>query len=254
MTAPVAALGLPSELLWLMALTLDLTAAIVLYRLFGRFGLYASVSFAIMLANTQGPALTEIFGMKTSLGNILYSGIYFSTDLLSEKYGRAAATRAVMLGFAVSLLTLVFTQIGLAFPPAASADIAEHTSRAYQALQQIFGFYPKIVMGSMLAYLVTQNLDVWIFHWLKQALGGRHLWLRNNASTMLSQAVDTLLFSVVVWGPLFSWELVLELAVSKYLFKIFIAAFDTPFIYWVRTWRRPEERFAEQQAMSGRGD
>lgn len=246
MNAPIAALGLPSELLWLLGLTLDLAAAIVLYRLFGRVGLYASVIFAIILANTQGPALTEVFGLKTSLGNILYSGIYFSTDLLSEKYGKSAATRAVMLGFAVSVLMLLFTQIGLAFPPAASADVAEHTSKAYQALEQIFGFYPKIFLGSMVAYLVTQNLDVWIFHRLKVLTGGRHLWLRNNVSTMTSQAVDTLLFSAIVWGTLFSWELVLELAVSKYLFKIFIAAFDTPFIYWVRSWPPPEDGFAER--------
>ena len=218
---------------------------LLLYRLFGRFGLYTAVVFGILLANLQGPALTEVFGLKTSLGNILYSGIYFATDLLGEKYGRKEASRAVMLGFCASLMLLLFTQIGLAYPPAVG-EVEARAQANYNAMETLFGFYPRILFGSLLAYLVTQNLDVWLFHLLRYLTSGRHLWLRNNLSTMTSQAVDTLLFSFVVWGPLFSVELVLELAVSKYLFKVIIALADTPLVYLARSWPRPEDAWATQ--------
>jgi hypothetical protein len=77
---------------------------VVLYHLFGKQGLLASIVLAILLSNLQGPKLTIIFGMQTSLGVIFYSSIFFATDLLSEKYGRAEANRAVLIGFTVSVI------------------------------------------------------------------------------------------------------------------------------------------------------
>ena len=73
------------ELLWFTTIAVDLTFAILLFRFFGRQGLYASIVISLLLANLQGPKLTEIFGLQTSMGVILYSSIYFATDLLSER-------------------------------------------------------------------------------------------------------------------------------------------------------------------------
>ena len=95
------------ELLWFTTIAVDLTFAILLFRFFGRQGLYASIVISLLLANLQGPKLTEIFGLQTSMGVILYSSIYFATDLLSERYGKAEATRAVMIGFTVSIIIIV---------------------------------------------------------------------------------------------------------------------------------------------------
>jgi len=93
--------------LWLFTLTLDLTMTLLMYRLFGRLGLTAAIVLAILLANLQGPKLTVIMGMETSLGVIFYSSIFFATDLLGEKHGRAAASKAVLLGFLASVLIVV---------------------------------------------------------------------------------------------------------------------------------------------------
>lgn len=82
--------------LWLFTVCVDLGAAILLFRLFGKQGLYASVVLSLLLANLQGPKLTQVLGLQTSVGVILYSGIYFATDLLSERYGRREANRAVL--------------------------------------------------------------------------------------------------------------------------------------------------------------
>ena len=98
---------LNQELLWFTTIAVDLSFAIILFRFFGRQGLYATIVISLLLANLQGPKLTEIFGLQTSMGVILYSSIYFATDLLSERYGKAEATRAVMIGFTVSIIIIV---------------------------------------------------------------------------------------------------------------------------------------------------
>lgn len=90
------------EALWLTTLLVDLAGTVLLYRLFGKAGLQVAIATAIILANLQGPKLTIIFGMQTSLGVIFYSSIFFATDVLSENYGKAEANKAVRMGFAVS--------------------------------------------------------------------------------------------------------------------------------------------------------
>ena len=105
------------NLLWLITLTLDLSITLLMYRFFGRPGLIASIVLAILLANLHGPKLTVIMGMETSLGVIFYSSIFFATDLLSEKHGRAAATQAVLLGFGVSVVIVIMMSMSLLYLP-----------------------------------------------------------------------------------------------------------------------------------------
>ena len=105
------------DLLWLTTVLLDLALTVLMYRIFGRQGLLACIVLAILLSNLQGPKLTTIFGLQTSLGVIFYSGIFFATDLLSEKYGRMQANRAVIIGFAVSVITVLMLSIALEFQP-----------------------------------------------------------------------------------------------------------------------------------------
>ena len=156
------------ELLWLTTVVVDLSAAIVLYRLFGRIGLYGVVVFSLLMANVLGPKLTIIFGLQTSLGVILYSSIFFATDLLSEEYGRKEAQRAVMLGFSVSVLLVVISQIGLQFVPSDNPNTSEFANAMHQAMSALFNFTPRFVAGSLLAYLISQSLDVWVFHKIRQ--------------------------------------------------------------------------------------
>jgi len=223
------------NLLWLLTITIDLSITLILYRLFGKTGLYAIVVLNIMLSNLQGPKLTIIFGLQTSLGLILYSGIYFATDLLSEKYGRREANRAVLLGFVTSVIVIIMMTINLMFLPS-TLDKPEMARSVHDALELLFNFTPRFVLGSLLAYFVSQSLDVWIFHYVKKQTRGKHLWLRNNLSTILSQGVDTVLYALIVWWGIFDLQTAFELALAKYFFKVLIALYDTPFIYWARNW------------------
>lgn len=224
------------ELLWIITIILDLGFAIAMYRIFGRYGLYGCIVFSILLANIQGPKLTMVFGLQTSMAVILYSSIFFATDLLSEKYGREEAQRAVMLGFAVSVMTVIVTQLSLLYLPSNHPGTAEFALKVHNASVVLFDYTPRFVFGSLLAYLISQSFDVWIFHRIKQATNGKHLWLRNTGSTLLSQLIDTLIYGLVVWWGIVDLSTALQLAAAKYVFKFIIAVVDTPFIYLARSW------------------
>lgn len=229
------------DLLWLLALTIDLGFTVLMYRLFGQQGLVASIVLAILLANLQGPKLTVILGMQTSLGVIFYSSIFFATDLLSEQYGRAAANRAVLIGFCVSVSIVLMLSIALLFKPSIQPDSAAFSAEIQAAFESILDFTPRFVFGSLFAYLISQRFDVWCFHAIRKRTNGRFLWLRNNLSTMASQTIDTLLYSFVVWWGVVDLQTAIQLGLVKYVFKIAIAVFDTPFIYWARSWHRRTE-------------
>ncbi len=239
------------ELLWLVTVAIDLGSALLMYRLFGKMGLYASVVLSILLANLQGPKLIVIMGMQTSMGVIIYSGIYFATDMLSEKYGKREANRAVMIGFLVSCIILVMITISLMFQPSTNPETAGFSRAVHEAFATLFNYTPRFVFGSLAAYYISQHLDVFLFHAIRDRTGVRHLWLRNNGSTMVSQGVDTVIYSLVVWWGIVELPTAIELGVSKYLIKLVIAALDTPFIYWGRRWdTRARDWQAEQVPVS----
>ncbi len=222
-----------------MTLVLDLSLTLLMYRLFGRIGLTAAIVLAILLANLQGPKLTVIFGLETSLGVIFYSTIFFATDLLGEKHGRAAASQAVLTGFGVSVIIVLMMSISMLYPPSTRPESATFSADIHAAFAAILNFTPRFVFGSLLAYLISQSLDVWLFHRIRQATGSGRLWLRNNLSTMTSQALDTAIYSLIVWWGTVSLTTAIQLALAKYVLKLVIAVVDTPFLYWARDWRVP---------------
>ena len=223
------------DLLYFITLALDLGFTVLMYRFFGRYGLLACIVLSILLANLQGPKLTVIFGMETSLGVIFYSSIFFATDLMSEKFGKKAADNAVMMGFSVSAIILIMLSISLLFLPS-TQNQQTFSSEVHESFVRILDFTPRFIFGSLFAYLISQRFDVWCFHKIKAWTNGRHLWLRNNLSTMASQTVDTTLYALVVWWGVVDLEQAISLGLAKMVFKIGIAAFDTPFIYWARSW------------------
>lgn len=238
--------------MWLITVAIDLGSALLMYRLFGKMGLYASVAVSILLANLQGPKLIVIMGMQTSMGVIIYSGIYFATDMLSEKYGKREANRAVMIGFAISCIILIMISLSLMFQPSAMPETAALSRDVHEAFRTLFNFTPRFVLGSLAAYLISQHLDVYIYHAIRDWTGPRHLWLRNNGSTMTSQAVDTLIYSLVVWWGIVELRTAVELGLSKYVIKFLIALLDTPFIYLGRRWdTRALDWHAEHEEIHG---
>ncbi len=224
---------LNNEVIWIGFLLIDFCMALLIFRLFGRVGLYAMIVMNIIICNLQVMKVITIFGMTTTLGNILYASIFFSTDVLSELYGKKEARTGVWLGFGMLVLATIYMQIALLFSPAATDFI-------HPALAQIFSLYPRVVVGSLVAYLLSQLHDVWAYHFWKVRARGRFLWLRNNASTIVSQALDTIVFvSIAFWG-MFPLADFFQILLTTYILKFAVAVADTPFIYIARRLKAPD--------------
>lgn len=226
--------GNNQEFLWLTTVLIDLGGTLMLYRFFGKAGLQVAIATAIILANMQGPKLTVIFGLETSLGVIFYSSIFFATDVLSENYGRKEANKAVWMGFSVSVIVMLMLSLAVLYLPSERPASAAYSAEIHHAFQTLVNFTPRIVFGSLLAYLISQRFDVWVFHKIKTITGDRWLWLRNNLSTILSQVIDTSIFTLVVWAHIVGIQTALALGFAKFIFKIAIALIDTIFIYWAK--------------------
>lgn len=216
-----------NELLWFAFIFIDLSLALCIFKFFGRSGMYALIVFNLLLCNIQVLKTIELFGLTTTLGNILYASIFFTTDLLSEFYGKKDAQKGVYLGFIAMVMTTLYMQLALQFVPASDDFIQPH-------LEAIFSFFPRIVLASLAAYFVSQLHDVWAYHFWHKRTNGRHLWLRNNASTCVSQLLDSVIFCSIAFAGVFPWDIWWEILFSTYVLKLFVALIDTPFIYLAR--------------------
>ena len=180
-----------------------------------------------------------LFGEPITLttGILTYPVTFLLTDIVCEVYGQKRANLMVVTGFVMSLMSLVLVQIALAVPGSPVWPTGNPSYETVEAMQtafdSVFTLPGILVIASMSAYLVAQLMDVRLFHFWKRVTHGRHLWLRNNASTMVSQFVDTIIVNSIFlgFGLGLPWDVVGKIIVAAYLFKLIFAALDTPFIY-----------------------
>lgn len=220
-----------NELLWGLFAVLNFTLFLICYKLFGKTGIFVWIGVATVLANIQVTKSIVLFGFDATMGNIMYGTIFLATDALNELYDKQSAKKAVWMGFFILVSATLIMQVALRFDPS-SFDVGQ------SALETIFGFFPRIVLGSLTAFLISQFLDVHLFQRIRAKLpSDRYLWVRNNGSTMISQFVDTAIFvpiaflGVLPTEALFGWNGIL---VSTYVIKVLVAALDTPFMYLIK--------------------
>ncbi len=250
--------GLPPEAVWALLLLACFGAVLTLARLFGAAGLYVYVAVALIGANVQvlKPVAFAVFPDPVALGTVLFATTYLCTDILAEHYGPAAARRAVWLGFAAFVLWTALMLLTLGFRPLGGAE-AETAGLAWtvpvqRALETLYLPAPALLFAGMIAYLLSQHHDVWLFALLKRLTGGRWLWLRNNASTALSGLIDNIVFSVMAWVVLapepLGWQpLIVTYILGTYVLRLVVAALDTPVIYLARHLLRPGRPGARKQ-------
>ena len=192
-------------------------------------GLLAVFVTFVVLTNTVGVKLFTLFGTTLPVSIIWYPLTFLVTDVVSEVYGARRARFLVIMGFAMSLLLLGFSLIGIALPASSFYPLA-------QDYRNIFGPVWRLLFASMAAYLLAQLVDVWLFHFWKRVTRGRHLWLRNNASTIVSQLVDSVTVNTIFLynnPDVFTGTTrdLVGIILGVYLVKVVIAAADTPFCY-----------------------
>jgi len=224
-TFNLALSSLSNESLWLVLLLANFLAIIISYRFFGKTGLYIWIPISTILANIQVLKMVDLLSIGVTLGNITYASSFLVTDILSENYGKKAARKAVFIGFFSLAATVIIMNIALNFKPNEFDFIQE-------SLNNIFAILPRIALASLIAYGTSQLHDVWAYNFWKNLFPqDKFLWLRNNASTMVSQLIDSILFTFIAfWGLLPQGEFI-QILISTYLLKWIVAAIDTPFLY-----------------------
>ena len=187
-------------------------------------------------------------GFKTfyvSAGILPYPLTFLITDILSEIYGKRKAHKVVIAGFFASIFTLFTLWFANQFKAIESSPVSD------EEFFHVFGNSWRVVLASMTAYLIAQLVDVRIYHFWKNLTKGKHLWLRNNGSTILSQLVDTVLVVLVLFAGVLPFNNILDLIFDGWLFKVICALIDTPIIY-LSTWilrRTFNLKFAQEIAI-----
>jgi len=165
---------------------------------------------------------------------LLYAVTFLMTDLMNELYGRKEAQTLVKVGFIASVFAAIMIYLTQLLP---AAPFAMEVQEAYEIL---LGTNMRFVFASMIAYYLSQTWDVWFFSKLKDRTNGRHKWLRNNASTMTSQLLDTVIFITIAFIGTPGVELGI-MVFSQYVLKLLIAAVDTPIFYLLTRNMKPAE-------------
>lgn len=204
---------------------------LICYRFFGKKGLYAWIGVATVIANIQVTKTIDMFGFVMTLGNTIYGTIYLTSDLLNEKYGEKEAKKAVWFGFFTLITTTIMMQMALQFTPQ-EQDIAQ------KPLEAIFGLMPRLALGSLTAYFVSQFLDVRIYTFLKKIFNKPgQLWIRSNGSTGFSQLVDSAVFCTIAFAGLYTWDVWFDIFITTYLIKFIVSVASTPALYLARSFK-----------------
>ncbi len=229
-----------NEILLILNLVFVYGAVLLFYRLFGKTGLYCWVVFATLMANIEVLIVVDAFGLRQTLGNILFASTFTATDILSENHGKKPANKAVLIGIAVSAAFIVLSVLWLSFTPS-------EVNSVFPAFKEIFSQTPGILLAGFGVYAISQLFDVWIYHKLwdrtYKSCGDRKslLWLRNNGATLLSQLINAVLFNALAFGGVYDSKTLIAIIVSTYLIYIVTSILDTPIVYIARNYKAEKQ-------------
>ncbi|KUJ96516.1 MAG: hypothetical protein XD41_0497 [Desulfonauticus sp. 38_4375] len=183
--------------------------------------LISAFTGSLVISQVLASKIVLLGGLVVPAGVLAYSITFVATDVISEIWGKDVAKRVVWGGFISVLISLLLIKGALLLP---AAPFWPHE----QAFNTILSSTPRIILASFIAYLVSQAHDVWAFHFWKDRFQGRHLWLRNNLSTIVSQVIDTVLFiGIAFYGSM----PILPIIAGQLIIKWGIALLDTPLVY-----------------------
>jgi uncharacterized integral membrane protein (TIGR00697 family) len=224
---------MPNELLILISFIVIYGGVVLFYRYFGKGGLLAFSVLATIIANIEVMLLVRAFGVEMTLGNVLFASTFLITDILSENHSRKDANKAVVISTLCSVVFVMLSQMWLLYTPS-------ENDWASDAFRTIFSNTPRIVCASLGVYLISQLADVWLYHkwwdWCRKRFGDsrKGLWIRNNGSTMISQLLNTTLYTLLAFYGTYSFKTLVTIAVSSYIIYFITSLLDTPFVYWCR--------------------
>jgi len=178
---------------------------------------------SLLVANVVAGKVVDLFGFIVPAAVVAYGITFLCTDVINEIWGKKEAQKTVKLGLKIQLASTVLILLAIWLPPAVFAVDFN------VAFKTVLGQNVRVVFASLTAYTISQAHDVISFNFWRNKTKGKHKWLRNNASTLVSQIIDTAIFiTIAFWGlvPNLLWMII-----SQYIVKAIIALLDTPFFY-----------------------
>jgi len=209
---------------WIVITLAVVTCAAYISKLLSYSFLIATYTGLVVISVTTATKLISFFGVTVPAGVIVYSASFLITDIISEVYGKDKAQTAVWAGFYAMLLFFLYSYVTVIWP------IAPYWNNQ-KSYEIIMGLSTRVAFAGAISFIFSQLTDVFIFHLLKNRHGQDKLFIRNNVSTWVSQLFDTTIFISIAFYGVFP---IVQLIVSQYFIKIFIALADTPFLYLSR--------------------
>ncbi|MBI9094682.1 MAG: queuosine precursor transporter [Sphaerochaeta sp.] len=194
--------------------------------------LFALYITSMVLVNTIGSKIITLFGVRVSVGIFFMPVLFLVTDIVGEVKGHKDASLFVRMSIFMLAILFIMTGLSVKLPPHPTWDLQSQ-------YQQVFGMSMRMSLASLASFAVSQNIDIKVFMLFKKISRGKHLWIRNNISTMTSQFVDTVIFMFLAFyqlTPKFTVSYVFALIIPYWIFKVLFALIDTPLCYLGVKW------------------
>lgn len=234
-----------NELVFVVELLVVFGLVLFVSKVFRKEGLIAWVGLASVLANVITAKNADIFGLSTAIGTVMFASTFLATDILTEKYGKNEAKKAVYFGLFSSVVLIVASQIALLYKPS-EFDYADGP------MQILFGLNLRISISSIVMYFVANMADIYIFNRLKIKTNNKMLWLRNNVATILCNCLENFGFIFFAFVGIYDLPTIITIAFSTSIIEFIAALLDTPFLYLaVKDWRKENVADTEDITASG---
>lgn len=197
---------------------------VVVSRKFGKEGIFAWVGMAVVVANVLVCKSVNLFGLSATLGNVLFGTVFLSTDILTERWGPKVARKAVWIGVSINIAAIILTQLAIHFIPN-ELDVVN------DSMKNLFGLYPRVALASCSMFILSNQLDIFLFEKIKKKTGGKKLWLRNNIATITSQCIENFLFYVIAFLGIYPMSDLIQMTLICCVIEIIVSIIDTPFLY-----------------------
>ena len=222
-----------NEILLIASLALVFGSTLISYRIFGKTGLYIMTAISTIVSNIECLILINAFSMEQTLGNVFFASTFLITDILSENHSEKDANKAVWIGIFTNVFFILISQSWLLYVPA-------QTDWVMPSIDVVFSNTPRMMISSLVVYATSQFLDVKLYHmWWRltnKKFGDnqKYLWLRNNGSTLLSQLINTILFTLFAFYGTYNLPTLFSIMISSYIIYAVTGLLDTPMVYLAR--------------------
>ena len=213
-----------TELLFIIEIIICFSALLIVNKFLGKEGIMAWVAIASILANIMTAKTTEMLGMTYTLGTILFASTFLATDVLTERWGKEAAKKAVIIGMLGTISLIISSQICLLYVPSPF-------DYAHPAMETLFALNLRISLSSVIMYFIANMADVYIYDALKTKMNSKHMWVRNNVATILCNTLENFFFMFGAFLGIYDVKTILIMALSTSLVEIIVGICDTPFLY-----------------------